>query len=170
MMAVYTVLEPPPSGDDLRDAERVAFVRDGFSWLAFLFPLLWLLWHRMWLVLVLWIAVVVLVEWGASFLGGPAPLVAALAIAVVVGFEANNLRRWTLERRGWQFAGVVAGTDRSDCERRFFAGRAGGLAPARPAAAPPRPASAVPTVYPSARPEGDEAHVLGLFPTAERPR
>lgn len=62
-MTVYTVLEPPPSGDDLRDAERVAFVRDGFSWLALLFPLLWLLWHRMWLVLVLWIAVVVVLQW-----------------------------------------------------------------------------------------------------------
>jgi hypothetical protein len=168
-MTVYTVLEPPPSGDDLRDAERVAFVRDGFSWLALLFPLLWLLWHRMWLVLVLWIAVVVLAEWGATFLGGPVPLVAAAAIAVAMGFEANNLRRWTLERRGWRFAGVVAGADRSECERRFFAGYDLGGASARPAAAPPRPALAVPVVYPSARGEGD-APVLGLFPTAERSR
>lgn len=168
-MTVYTVLEPPPSGDDLRDAERVAFVRDGFSWLALLFPLLWLLWHRMWLVLVLWIAVVVILQWGASLIGEPAPLITAVVIAAVMGFEANNLRRWTLERRGWRFAGVVAGTDRSECERRFFAGYDLGGAPARPAAAPPRPASAVPVVYPSARGEGD-APVLGLFPTAERPR
>jgi hypothetical protein len=165
MMAVYTVLEPPSSGDDLRDAERVAFVRDGFSWLAFLFPLVWLLWHRMWLVLVLWIAVVVLVEWGASLLGAPAPLVAALAIAAVVGFEANDLRRWTLERRGWRCAGVVVGSDRSTCERRFFAGRDGG---GELMSAPP--ASAVRRAYVSSLSEGDDAHVLGLFPSPERSR
>jgi hypothetical protein len=169
MMAVYTVLEPPPSGDEARDAERVAFVRDGFSWLALLFPLLWLLWHRMWLVLVLWIAVVVLAEWGASFLGGPVPLVAAAAIAVVMGFEANNLRRWTLERRGWRFAGVVAGADRSECERRFFAGWKWREMQLVSLATPPRaPVGAAPMPYAS---EGDDVHrILGLFPNAERPR
>jgi len=170
MMAVYTVLEPPASGDDMRDAERVAFVRDGFSWLAFLFPLLWLLWHRMWLVFVLWIAIVVLAEWGASFLGGPAPLVAAAAIAVLIGFEANNLRRWTLERRGWRFAGVVAGTDRSECERRFFSGWKWREMQLVSIATPPRApvGAAAPMPYAS---EGDEVHrILGLFPNSERPR
>jgi hypothetical protein len=170
-MAVFTVHEPPPSGDLMRDVERVTFVRDGFSWAAFLIPFVWLLWHRMWLVLVLWIAVVVLVQWGASLIGEPAPLVAALAIALVMGFEASSLRRWTLERRGFRFAGVVAGTDRSECERRFFADWEGGL-PNAAAAAPRTSASpsTVPHVYESPRDAGDEAHVLGLFPTAERSR
>ena len=169
-MAVFTVHEPPPSGDLMRDAERVTFVRDGFSWLAFLFPLLWLLWHRMWLVLVLWIAAIVIVQWAASLLGEPAPLLAAVVSALVMGFEASSLRRWTLERRRFRFAGVVTGADRSDCERRFFADWAGAtpaaVATARAVAPPP---FAQP-VYASARPEGDEAHVLGLFPNAERPR
>jgi hypothetical protein len=173
-MAVFTVHEPPPSGDLMRDAERVVFVRDGFSWLAFLFPLVWLLWHRMWLVTVLWIAVVVLVQWGASLLGEPAPLVAAVVVALVMGFEASSLRRWTLERRRFRFAGVVAGTDRSECERRFFADWAGGApvasAPTTRASAETASFSPVPRVYASARDEGAEAHVLGLFPTSERPR
>jgi hypothetical protein len=171
-MAVYTVHEPPPSGDDMRDAERVAFVRDGFAWLAFLFPLLWLLWHRMWLVLVLWIAVVVLVQWGASLVGEPAPLIAAVVVALLVGFEASSLRRWTLERRGFRFAGVVAGADRSECERRFFS-QWEGASPAPSAVATSRaagPASAVPRIQAASRGEGDDAHVLGLFPTAERQR
>jgi hypothetical protein len=169
-MAVYTVFEPPPSGDLMRDADRVAFVRDGFSWAAFLIPLVWLLWHRMWLVLVLWIAVVVLVQWGASLLGAPAPLIAAVATALLMGFEASSLRRWTLERRRFRFAGVVAGADRSDCERRFFAGWASG-SPVASAAAPKSAPSTVPPVYAPSLHEGDEAHhVLGLFPTSERSR
>ena len=32
-----------------RRRRRAVFVRDGFSWLAFLLPPLWLLWHRLWL-------------------------------------------------------------------------------------------------------------------------
>lgn len=180
-MAVFTVHEPPPSGDLMRDAERVAFVRDGFSWPAFLIPFVWLLWHRMWLVLVLWIAVVVLLQWGTSLLGEPAPLIATVATALVMGFEASSLRRWTLERRRFRFAGVVAGADRSDCERRFFADWEGGDRPSAGASAAPASASSsvsqtsamqtyASPVYASPRHAGDEAHVLGLFPTSERPR
>ena len=169
-MAVFTVHEPPPSGDLMRDAERVTFVRDGFSWPAFLIPFVWLLWHRMWLVLVLWIAIVVIVQWGASLLGEPAPLVAALAIALVMGFEASSLRRWTLERRGFRFAGVVAGTDRSECERRFFSSWKWREMQLVSIATPPRApvGAAAPMPYAS---EGDEVHrILGLFPNSERPR
>jgi len=168
-MAVFTVFEPPPSGDELRDAERVTFVRDGFSWAAFLIPFVWLLWHRMWLVLVLWIAIVVLVQWGASLIGEPAPLIAAVVIALVMGFEASSLRRWTLERRRFRFAGVVVGSDRSDSERRFFTDWVGG-SPVAAAAAPKGSPSTFPHVYASSLSEGADAHVLGLFPTSERPR
>ena len=37
-MAIYTVMEPPVTNDDLGDAGRVAFVHDGFSWLALILP------------------------------------------------------------------------------------------------------------------------------------
>ena len=52
-MPVYTVHEPPPrDSDDAADAaDRFVFVRDGFSFWAFLFAPLWMLWHRLWLVL-----------------------------------------------------------------------------------------------------------------------
>ena len=38
----------------------LAFVRDGFSFLAFLLPPLWLLWHRLWIEAVLAFAVLML--------------------------------------------------------------------------------------------------------------
>ena len=57
-MSVYTVHEPPlRAADALPDAERFAFVRDGFSFWAFLLAPLWMLWHRMWLVLAVYVAV-----------------------------------------------------------------------------------------------------------------
>ena len=47
-MASYVVMEPP--GASRNDAAAGAvLVRDGFSFLAFLLPPLWLLWHRLWI-------------------------------------------------------------------------------------------------------------------------
>src|SRR5882757_8578104 len=51
-MAIYTVHEPPLKGDQTQpDPERFAFVRDGFSFWAYLLTPLWMLRHRLWLVL-----------------------------------------------------------------------------------------------------------------------
>ena len=52
-MAVYTVHEPPPKRFQSEpDPDRFVFVRDGFSFWAFLLGPLWMLRHRMWLVLI----------------------------------------------------------------------------------------------------------------------
>ena len=54
-MTVYSVYEPssPPSGEGdaeaLVRADRVAFVKEGIAWLALFAPILWLIYHRMWL-------------------------------------------------------------------------------------------------------------------------
>src|SRR5260370_42268675 len=49
-MSIYTVHVPPPTADRSGpDPERFAFVRDGFSFWAFLLTPLWMLRHRLWL-------------------------------------------------------------------------------------------------------------------------
>src|SRR5205814_3636753 len=53
IMAVYTVHEPPLKRYDAAgDPDRFVFVRDGFSFWAFLLGPLWMIRHRMWLVLI----------------------------------------------------------------------------------------------------------------------
>ena len=59
-MPAYTVHEPPlreakSVGEAAPDPERFVFVRDGFHFWAFLLGPLWMLAHRMWLVLVLYL-------------------------------------------------------------------------------------------------------------------
>ena len=59
-MTVYSVYEPPvPATDMIARADRLAFVREGFSWVALLVPLVWLLYHRMWIEFVVLILVYV---------------------------------------------------------------------------------------------------------------
>ena len=121
-MAVYAVYEPPePRADRLDRAESLAFVKEGFSWPAALFAPLWLLVKRLWLAFVAYVVAV-----SALGLGLPAldaehwTGFALIAVHVLIGFEADTLRRRKLERRGWRLVGTVTGPNLVDCERRFF--------------------------------------------------
>jgi Protein of unknown function (DUF2628) len=83
---------------------------------------LWLLAHRLWLALLGWIAALAVIDLGMIALG--AGLVAVLLanglIALLMGFEAASLRRWTLSRGNWRQLDVVVGDDEEAAERRFF--------------------------------------------------
>ena len=69
-MSVYTVHEPPlRAAETAPDPERFIFVRDGFYFWAFVFSVLWMLWHRMWLVLLIYVAVVVGLEAALRYVG-----------------------------------------------------------------------------------------------------
>jgi hypothetical protein len=121
-MPVYTVHAPVNSGADLSATDKFAFVRDGFHFWAALLSPAWLLWHRLWLALLGWIAVTFAVEFGLAALGvGRGGMLAAEAlIAILMGFEAASLRRWTLSRRNWRMLDIVVADDEETAERRFF--------------------------------------------------
>jgi hypothetical protein len=122
-MAVYSVFEPPERGNGAAvDAERFAFVRDGFSFAAFVFGPLWMLWHRLWLVFVGYLGVGIVLAVTFHLLGTPggARSLAGLLLSILVGLEASTLRRWTLIARGWRDHGIVVGDDLEAAERRFF--------------------------------------------------
>ena len=64
-MSTYVVMAPPEFEDvagDPRQTDRLAFVPDGFSALAFLFAVIWLLVNRMWLVLLGYLAATLVIE------------------------------------------------------------------------------------------------------------
>jgi hypothetical protein len=133
-MAVYTVHEPPLKPyEQASDPERFEFVRDGFSFWAFLFGPLWMLRHRMWLVLVGYVGVSAALELIFSLLdtGSSARVVAGLLLALLVGVESATLRRFTLGRRSWINLGVIVADDLEAAERRFFDVwvKSGGAAP-----------------------------------------
>lgn len=127
-MATYAVFEPPlkdqsaGAADVLAHAERFKFVRDGFSWLAFLFTPFWMLFNRLWLAFVCYVVAMALVGVGAMFFGlvPGAVTLASLVIALLVGFEAATLRRRKLLRRRWQDRGIVIADGRDAAEQRFF--------------------------------------------------
>src|SRR5262249_44842127 len=127
-MRIYTVHEPPPQRpEQTGDPARVVFVRDGFSFWAFLFGPFWMLRHQMWLVLLGYAIVFVVLELLLKLFGVSegASFVAGLLLALLVGLEASTLHRFTLGRRKWTNVGVIVGDDLEDAERRVL-GRLGG--------------------------------------------
>ena len=152
-MAVYSVFEPPERGNDAAGhAEQFAFVRDGFSVAAFFLGPIWMVWHRLWLVLVGYVGIVVVLAIAMQTIRANHDVgaLAGLMVSVLVGLEAVSLRRWTLMRRGFRDRGIVVANDPEGAERRFFAAWLPHQTP-DPAPAPRlRPASAT--------------EVVGLFP------
>jgi hypothetical protein len=159
-MAVYTVHEPAPKtgARSASEPERFVFVRDGFSFWALLLGPLWMLRHRMWLVLlgygVLAAALSVVLHLHAS---GKIGLVVWGLIAFLIGFEAGTLRRFTLRRRRYRNIGIVVGDDRELAERRFF-----DVWVRKDSKAAPAPDA--PALAPSLRMPQPGSDVLGLFP------
>ena len=170
-MSIYTVYEPPLRGhESAPDPERFVFVRDGFSIWAFLLSPLWMLRHRLWLALVLYVfaaggLVVALRAVGAS---RGALFVVVFLVALLIGFEASSLRRYGLARRKWRYRGVVIGDDLESAERRFFdAWGSKSRLDNPPVNAEPRVSAPVPGVPMARRASSD---VIGLFPQPGAPR
>ena len=121
-MPVYTVHAPTADGADLRATDRFAFVRDGFHIWAALLGVVWLAWHRLWLALIGWIVLMAVVDVAMVRLrvGGGTILLADIMLALLLGFEAASLKRWTLSRRHWRQLDIVVADDEESAERRFF--------------------------------------------------
>jgi hypothetical protein len=121
-MPVYTVHAPTMSDAGTAATDRFAFVRDGFHFWAALLGPLWLVWHRLWLALIGWIVAITAINFGMSALGagGDARFWTNLLLALLMGFEAASLRRWTLSRRNWRQLDLVVADDEEAAERRFF--------------------------------------------------
>ena len=100
--------------------DEIRAIADKFSFLAFLLPPVWAVWHGLWVTLlaqaalhalaVLWTPLAVLPAW--------------IGIALVLGFEGASVRRAELGLRGWREAGVVEARTPEGAEERFLRGEA----------------------------------------------
>jgi hypothetical protein len=176
-MAVYTLHVPAGSvPGDPAALDDAVLVRDGFSWGAFIFQVLWCLYRRLWLAAVVLLVLTVGADLLMHWAGLPAWAVAAVSLIIVILFalEANDLRRLKLERQGMMLAGVVVASNKNEAEARAFSlwleGRTSG--DGMPGPDPSRPVK--PQSKPPETPRGPQStsgsSVLGLFPEPEGAR
>jgi hypothetical protein len=154
----------------LRTTDRFVFVRDGFSFWAFLAGPVWLIYRRLWLALVGYIVLSIVAAVSLSWLhaGFGTRSVVMLLIAILMGMEAASLRRWTLSRGKWRQLDIVVADDEEAAERRFFdrwtmkqTVDLDQSAIERGAPPPTRTVPGQPFSQPPPMPRGD---IIGLFP------
>ena len=148
-MATYRIFVP--SG---KSTEQAVLVREGFSVAAAVFSVVWALWNRMWIIApVIFAGLAAIAVLGGVFKVSDELLLAAqLAIGIVLGFEAENLRSWKLVRAGYRETGIVMGGNIEEAELKYFLAS---------------PSSSTNQGGKVSRPRSGSAHdTLGLFGTA----
>jgi hypothetical protein len=138
-MATFLVLIPPgaKAGD-----EKARFLRDRFSWVAFLLPVFWLLWQRAWLAAALAFAAQSL---GSAIMEHPqlglVGLGISLATGLLVALEGPSMVVAGLERKGWALDRVIVADDLAMAEEIYYMDNQTGDAPAPESARTVLPAS-----------------------------
>jgi hypothetical protein len=153
-----------------RDAEpgdygalaEAELVKDGFVWGAFLFGFLWFFFHLLWLAGLIVLAAEVGLFAVLTFIDAEGPTISAalFLLAILVGLEANSLRRWTYARRGRPAIDAISAESEDEAALKAFSRAV--EEHDREAAAP---AGHAPAYGLQRRPDFDP--VLGLFPSPE---
>lgn len=102
------------------------FVREGFSWPAFLFGPFWALWFGLWKTAVVLFLLSLAIS-GLAVVSGMtdgAEFTVTLGLQAMVGLWGNDWRRYGLARQDYAVRGVAGGRDLPDAEHHYFAGRA----------------------------------------------
>jgi len=161
-MRSYTVHHKDTLRADLVSAgEEAVFVKEGFCWPVLFIPVLWLIYRKLWLALIGYVAAATAVAMATAMVT-QAEIVATgtgLALNLVFGLVANDLRRWKFERQGLQLVGVVHGRTLEEAELRFFTSLIAGEDPVVSA-----PRHGPYSEETSAKGDFGSEPVLGLFP------
>lgn len=129
-MRVWTVHLPPGSApasvpSTAKPKAVPVLLREGFVFWALVFGPLWLLRHGCWLGA---LAAGALMLAGGTLLPAPLDLAILVGVPVMLALHGQDVRRWTLARRGWKLAHVVLGPDEEAAMARLL-GRQPRLAP-----------------------------------------
>ncbi len=166
-MRFYTIhLNSVDAAEIIRRGEEATFIKEGISWPALFIQVFWLVYHRLWIASLVYIAVFALFltafNWLEMGILGP---LALTALMILFALEANDIRRYFLSLKSHLNVGVSGGRTQGDAERRFFAmleaATHGQEQPptAQRAAARDYPASSAATGF-----GADSEAVIGLFP------
>ncbi|MDF3046970.1 MAG: hypothetical protein K0R73_88 [Candidatus Midichloriaceae bacterium] len=103
--------------------ENIVYVPEKFSWLAFLFTIPWLIYHRLWnaafiliFSLIFLNQVELMVSWGT-------PTIICTLASLAAGFYGNDMIRSNLEKNGYVFNDVIMASSEQEAELRFILGR-----------------------------------------------
>ncbi len=114
-MAMYSAYLPA-SGN----REEVRFISDGPSILALIVPALFLIWHRLWQALMVYVLVASALALMASTASNPMLALLPALPGFFLMLQGRDLVRAKLEQTGWEEAAAIAADNEADAQLRFF--------------------------------------------------
>ena len=116
-MRIYTVHVP-----DEDPVVRAEAVKEGFSWPAFVFSVVWALWHGLWLAAIVFLAAILGLGLLIDTFGGDALIqgVVSLGLALIIGWTANDVRRHKLRKKGFAHRSAIIADTGEAAIRRYF--------------------------------------------------
>ncbi len=116
-MRIYTVHIP-----EVDPVVRAVAVKEGFSWPAFVFSILWALWHRLWLAAALFLVANLALGLLIFYIGANqlVQVVVSIGLAVIIGSTANDFRRRKLGKKGFEAGAAVIAPTGEAAVRRYF--------------------------------------------------
>ncbi len=115
-MQLYNVLVKKNSEEKIED---IVLIKDGFSWLAFLFSGIWFFYYRMWKELFVLIAVNFAFIFFSKISSGFDRALLEIAFFFLVALNANYWRIDHLKKKKYEFIGLAFGNSRVDAKLRF---------------------------------------------------
>jgi Protein of unknown function (DUF2628) len=119
----FTVYEQRVGADTIDErASGLVFVKEGLAFWALVAPAIWLLVHRVWWALLAYLVLSIAVLGGLRAIGADEQAIVwgGLILNLIFAYEARDLYRGSLERKGYALIGVVSGRNLEECERRFL--------------------------------------------------
>lgn len=146
----------PPKDAMENTEENFRLIPDTKATFALFFPPFWLVWHKLWLPLMVYFVVIVAI----MILAFTSPGIAVSYLSILPGLylllEGYELVRKNLENDGWQYAGIVEGENKEEAEIRFITNHADMFVEQKPVvAARPKPIMNKPR---------SEQNTMSLFP------
>lgn len=126
-LRLYSVHFKPAHG---RQNEDLIFIAEGFSFWAFVLSPFWMLYHRLWKLTALFIALNISAVLLTQTLGLDEISVgiAQMGVQIWVGFAAHDYWREALTRRGYIQLSMVSGENEMRAQQRFLDRHAASLA------------------------------------------
>jgi len=102
-----------------RPGHELEAIPDGWNLLALLFLPLWVVWHRLWVTLV----VIVLAPLAVGLISPLGALLAFYALAIIAALEGGAIRRAELRLHGWREVGCVLAATEEGAEELYLNGQ-----------------------------------------------
>ena len=103
-------------------SQKPVFLKEGFNGAAFIVPLLWALYYRLWFIAILLIAWqgALMVTLKSGLITQPSMIALELGLHLLVAYSANDWLRKHLSKKGYIFSDVAIAENRLRAQQRYF--------------------------------------------------